>query len=143
MHLVNMEHLKWYHAPESGDAKDILFTHAGVSNTWLPKYIPRNVNSIVAFLENCSRDKLFEVGRARGGFYKCGGPLWCDFHEEFMYIEGVTQIFGHSAFRPDPNAQGPIAIEWSINIDNLDTSSTILRIAKGEIGILDLNLEKN
>ena len=37
------------------------------------------------------------VGVSRGGMGDCGGPLWCDWQDEFKPIPGLRQVFGHSA----------------------------------------------
>jgi hypothetical protein len=39
---------------------------------------------------------FYQVGHARGGFYPCGGPLWCDFFAEFEPLDEVIQVFGHT-----------------------------------------------
>lgn len=46
------------------------------------------------FLEN--EEQLLGAGRARGGFYKVGGPTWLDWKHEFVPIPGLNQIVGHT-----------------------------------------------
>lgn len=47
----------------------------------------------------CSADistPMFGCGRSRGGNYRCGGITWQDFDLDFVPIEGVNQIVGHT-----------------------------------------------
>lgn len=39
---------------------------------------------------------MFGCGRGRGGRYRCGGITWQDFDNEFVPIEGVNQMVGHT-----------------------------------------------
>jgi hypothetical protein len=37
------------------------------------------------------------IGHCRGGIHSCGGILWCDFNKEFEPVDGLRQVFGHTA----------------------------------------------
>ena len=88
---------------EEGTNAPILATHAGLSlqvfrdfDLKLPSFADQ-LGDMFAF------DGKMEgmVGGARGGWEKCGGPLWCDWQSEFTPIPGLIQIVGHShSFSP-------------------------------------------
>ena len=55
--------------------------------------------------EKCLMDistPFFGCGFSRGGSYPCGGITWQDFDVDFVPIEGVNQIVGHT---PHPTAK--------------------------------------
>jgi hypothetical protein len=85
--------------------KDILWTHAGVSNLWLeannlidkvkPEWMAFFLNELY---RNKHFDILFQVGPRRRGKAICGGPLWADRTEltpDKIYNE-IHQIAGHN-----------------------------------------------
>lgn len=45
------------------------------------------------------RTPMHWIGNYRGGLNKVGGLFWCDWNAEFNPIEGLTQVFGHTAGR--------------------------------------------
>jgi hypothetical protein len=86
---------------------DILLTHAGLDTRLLPSSIKTN-DDIFKYLDEQSSyasSKLnsndvhwfYQVGRSRGGMYKAGGIVWCDFDHEFEPIEDLRQIVGHTS----------------------------------------------
>ncbi len=83
--------------------KYCLFTHAGISPTWLHEHedivgepTAENINSL--FYTNEGIEALAEVGWARGGWVNAGGPMWADFSEVAITetLPGTYQIFGHT-----------------------------------------------
>lgn len=40
--------------------------------------------------------RIYECGSCRGGSENIGGPLWLDFNQEFMPIDDLPQIVGHT-----------------------------------------------
>lgn len=95
---------KRYHIVEG-----FLLSHAGVSMQHVPEAI-RNTKSLEQ-LENWLVDQVKEsdemlkknlphwiygCGLSRGGYSPVGGMNWCDFGDEFVPIEGIKQIVGHS-----------------------------------------------
>ena len=86
---------------------DILLTHAGLDSRLLPPQIKTN-EDIFKYLDEQSiqaSSKLisqnvhwfYQVGRSRGGMYKAGGIVWCDFDHEFEPIDDLRQIVGHTS----------------------------------------------
>lgn len=116
--------LKFYHVVDS----KYLLTHAGVSRSWLPPRV-KTLEEIAVFLDVVATDKLLEVGYRRGGIHPVGGPVWCDYWAEFDPIEGVTQIMGHTAYRPKGAMSGIVVDQYgNYNIDCLDREREILEI---------------
>lgn len=75
---------------------DILITHAGVSAHYLNEdFSKENINT---FLEHPKSSRY--IGYARGGLSPVGGYLWCDFWREMEPVPNLTQIVGHSGWRP-------------------------------------------
>ena len=40
---------------------------------------------------------FYQVGSSRGGRFRAGGIVWCDFDHEFQPIEDLRQIVGHTS----------------------------------------------
>ncbi len=89
-------------------AKDVLWTHAGVSSKWYSKrfkefaelYPDLNLAQQLnlAFIQKY--EALFDVGYARGGSHIYGSPVWADKTELTALsspVEGLIQIVGHTA----------------------------------------------
>lgn len=100
-----------------------LLTHAGVSKQWANQFSWPPEEAV----QKCPEDKLFQIGRARGGIANCGGPLWCDYYDEFLPIPGLKQIFGHTA-RTESIAGIRTEDGENYCIDCLDRVPEILRI---------------
>lgn len=82
-----------------------LVTHAGISQGWydrhretLSDFVEENLAAALNALHNSEyRDILFEVGRARGGWHRYGGPIWADKSEtRHDYLTDFHQVVGHS-----------------------------------------------
>lgn len=77
---------------------DYLVTHAGLSKQLWDKH-QLTLDNFKDVLTEWSKDinsPFFDIGRYRGGWAACGGPLWCDFNAEFQPITELKQIFGHT-----------------------------------------------
>ena len=129
---------KYAHVIHTND-KDILFTHAGINKTWYIAHQESELNheagNAILFPQDdmlnnyneCFKDKtiadcinnindkyefraLCEIGRARGGWDRAGGPFWNDIHEimfskdnfNLPYQDNVYQIFGHTQLQDKP-----------------------------------------
>lgn len=113
-----------------------LVTHAGLSAASVhQQYLDRGVDGIKAFLQSEDFNKIkYNVGSARGGFTRKPGIFWCDWWQEFIPIDGVNQVVGHSANRPQ-RAEGITGIvtkntcnSINYNVDCLSTKDEILFI---------------
>ncbi len=100
---------------------DILVTHAGATY--------QNFEDKTFLKMNLEQDSdiLYRIGRSRGGWSTAGGIFWCDYWEEFQPIKGLTQIVGHTSYRPFVKKDGKHCIDKGIvlkdgcyNIDCLD-----------------------
>lgn len=113
--------------------KNWVFTHAGITKTWLelmhlqaksPAKLVHEINEwYSAFMRMSIRDKsikegdierskrmkdLMMVGRSRGGWGKTGGPLWSDFSEMIRDFPGkFCQCVGHSRSHYGAYVRGP------------------------------------
>jgi hypothetical protein len=85
----------------------ILLTHAGLDQRLLPPTCSTN-DDIFKYLDQCSDDAtthlksddlhwFYQVGHSRGGRFRAGGIVWCDFKYEFKPIEDLNQIVGHTS----------------------------------------------
>ena len=92
---------------------DILFTHAGVTSTWLYDILKYNVNSVDAneisklvnglIDTNIGLERLYMVSTYRGGYDYTSSCIWADCDEtKTDYIQptnklkDLKQVFGHS-----------------------------------------------
>lgn len=79
---------------------DVLITHAGVHNAIWQKYGLALDHLEWRFREAMAGDTrdswYYQVGFSRGGGHNYGGPLWCDWNDEFVYVAGVRQVVGHT-----------------------------------------------
>lgn len=107
--------------------ENVLFTHAGVSQTWLEQCDldwtasdvcrklnemlrewksdspSANIPSLYAFEENPA---FATVGFSRGGFAPSGGPTWADLTEissNPAFTNDLIQIFGHTQLKDTGN----------------------------------------
>ncbi|WP_460933308.1 metallophosphoesterase family protein [Spirosoma humi] len=107
--------------------RDFLFTHAGVTNNWLTRFLSETAYNVswltsetnLAGLLNEAhqqpgrvRDHLFDVGPRRGGSDPFGGPIWADRSETRTdFLTGFQQVVGHtpvSDFMTTGNEMGSI-----------------------------------
>ena len=115
-------------------AEGFLLSHAGVSQTML-----EDTNTTLGeYLYNYDH---LDIGHSRGGNRPTGGLLWCDWHDEFIHIEGVPQIVGHSEFRPAHKGlseKGILERGGSYNVDCNGTVNQHLLIKDGKAEIIEL-----
>jgi hypothetical protein len=82
-------------------AEPILFTHAGLSAKLLEDFLVNDQSLLTTTLENELRaldeGMAFNIGASRGGPDPVGGIFWCDYNHDFEPIEGLRQVFGHTA----------------------------------------------
>ena len=71
------------------EAQGFFISHAGVSNITL-----RDMD--MTFEEYIKGGDFMQVGYRRGGWDRSGGLFWCDWRTEFVPVEGVKQIVGHT-----------------------------------------------
>lgn len=84
--------------------RDILFTHAGVTNAWWIENFKgepsKDAESVANQLNNPTVTQLramFQTSYDRGGFSKNGGIFWADKDETINDpLEGVHQVVGHT-----------------------------------------------
>lgn len=94
-----------------------LCSHAGVHNFFYQKYGEGNpfntwLDEIChEAMENAYAHKpalpILRAGTSRGGIELYGGIMWCD-RKEFIGIDGINQIFGHTP------AKKPIWLEYGV-----------------------------
>ena len=86
---------------------DFLLTHAGLSPhflpfnaeiniEWLDNWLTREGEKATIALKTSQSHWFFRAGMARGGNQIVGGLNWLDFNDEFVDIEGLPQIVGHT-----------------------------------------------
>jgi hypothetical protein len=81
----------------------ILATHAGIHLGVWNTLFPTQEKFDIKKLSECYKEgptygnPYFAIGRVRGGSMRFGGPLWCDWIEEFVPVPGITQIVGHTS----------------------------------------------
>lgn len=80
-----------------------LLSHAGISLNLLHPLKGFDLDELRKVeedsFEKCTADistPMFGCGRSRGGNYHSGGITWQDFDVDFVPIEGVNQIVGHT-----------------------------------------------
>ena len=79
----------------------ILFTHAGITKTWLERFAPEGyLNDLADQLNDALVNLdplLFSVGKRRGGRYnEVGGPIWADVTELDDLPDNLIQVVGHN-----------------------------------------------
>lgn len=116
-----------------------LITHAGVSAHWLEAEHSA-LDEVVETIERSPETRLLDCGWARGGSAPCGGPLWCDYWQEFEPIAGVKQIFGHTEYRLG-NSRGVVNMGDNYNVDCLGSQPEVLCINdEGQVSVIPLDL---
>jgi hypothetical protein len=93
---------------------NLLITHAGLDQSYWNKYnlTLDNLEDTLADWITDENSPAYNVGYKRGGNVPVGGIFWCDFTSEFTPIDGLTQIFGHTA-GPTGRARGDsYCIDW-------------------------------
>lgn len=112
---------------------NILLTHAGLSKEFYDEcnYNSRMVGSFLDNMVRTNKTRLYNCSRVRGGLDSFSGILWCDF-EEFVPIDGVRQIFGHT------NDKAVRKIGDNYCIDTFGSSYAVIQ--NGEIEIKTFKL---
>lgn len=86
---------------------DFLLTHAGLSSHFFPFNAEISKEWVDNWLSNQTVEAdnalfsqqshwFFRAGMARGGNQIVGGLNWLDFNDEFVDVEGLPQIVGHT-----------------------------------------------
>lgn len=115
------------------NTKPIVLSHGGIheyhfhntSSSGILKRCDKAINN----LTEGKRDELLDAGRARYGRCPYGGVTWLDWNREFMPIDSISQIVGHT-----PLFQ-PSAIDGEGNYVSADSNP--------EPGVYEYLLEKN
>jgi hypothetical protein len=122
---------------------NILFTHAGVVRRMLPLVLQIvdtdcGLSDIMNLYNNVSVSELFWAGKSRGGFDPCPGPLWADYNEDFVPINGVNQIFGHTPadevrvdiFNDSTNIALDTHLKYYLVVEDADHVNAIIKNTK-------------
>lgn len=116
------------------EREGFLLTHAGVTRSWIPG---NQQDTPLVYLENASNEALYQIGYSRGGTYNVGGPLWCDYHDDFVPIRGIKQVFGHTASKKAGESSGVRTNDdENFCIDCLDRVNEVLEIDNGTAKIV-------
>lgn len=82
---------------------DTLLTHAGLHKAFmsgvtgnLKDYLTAEETKAQMAMRQSKKHWFYAVGRCRGGNDAFGGLVWCDANMEFIPINELTQIFGHT-----------------------------------------------
>lgn len=124
------QNLKWIHT-ETIAGKKFLFTHAGLHPTLIPPFANfEDLNDKIAKnFANGVADEFLMAGYARGGRQNFGGITWLDWHKEFLPVEGICQIVGHTTVKSAEWKEGNICIDTKLNgVLLLDTETGIPKI---------------
>ena len=95
----------------------LLVTHAGLTRRlWEDGNLTFNnlEHDLAIWAAPPYHRQFYNIGRARGRADAVGGPLWCDWDDEFEPVDGLTQIFGHT---PDETTSGIRTRDNNYNID--------------------------
>ena len=102
--------VKWYHFLDDR----WLLSHGGLHKYNVPDSIvkfkddrKKYIEEISKYLDHeiiegfkCIADNrpswIFNAGYSRGGDQSVGGITWCDHNEEFIPVDGLSQIYGHT-----------------------------------------------
>lgn len=123
---------------------DYLITHAGLTR----EAVPESARSLVGVREFMGSDEFhkikYNISASRGGNSRFPGIFWCDWWKDLEAIEGVKQVVGHTAYRPNKyeGAVGVLSRKGSFNVDCLDHIPEVLRIdAEGNPHIETLDVQ--
>jgi hypothetical protein len=137
--------LKWYHFLDN----KWLLTHAGLHGLNVPDTIKKHSddrkkfikllsehldNSIIDGFKSAANNTphwIFNAGRARSGHQRVGGITWCDYEREFLPVQGINQLMGHTPQRDihwiNKDEKGlletPLLMEYSPTIKKLNNSA--------------------
>ena len=133
---------------------DILVTHAGVHHDLWEEKVGRDRT-----LQDAIDSFTFQMERARGNeyswLYNCGferggsgtpGPFWCDWTMEFVPVNGLIQVVGHTAQFGEPVHFKQEIIkglrksdngDWCIDCLDIGTARTVLSYKDGILSPLE------
>ena len=126
----------------------VIVSHAGFHYYMFKPYMSE-LDNIKHLYDEWERDKhtfkyepwhwIWDVGRCRGGTALVGGVLWLDWDQEFVPLDHIRQILGHST---DPNGarckKNGIGLEnWCI--DGMQTCYATWENGKLEIKYINQN----
>lgn len=77
-----------------------LFSHAGITNSWLSKYFNVSIDEFFSLPESEIIPKLWICSRMRGGYDNTGSIIWSDVREEDREST-YYQIFGHTQLKSE------------------------------------------
>jgi hypothetical protein len=101
-----------------------LYSHAGLNPYHLPpegfspEWLERRVAKARGNAEGCIYDPLLYAGYSRGGNQVVGGITWQDWNDDFVPIEGVNQVTGHTRGELPRRILAQESVNWC-----LDTNS--------------------
>jgi hypothetical protein len=115
--------MKLFHYERDSSGREWYFSHGGLHT----KFFAHPLNGITKqyVTEVCKKtvedarmgvyNPVHQAGRARGNFGQTvGGILWLDWNEEFLPIENVNQIVGHTP-RKQPEKYPPVHARYGSN----------------------------
>lgn len=112
-----------------------LFSHAGITTIWLDvlkkhKTLDTSISEYITSLFEEYYHRLFDVGHARGGWYRSGGIFWADMSETKAWVlPNYHQIVGHHPVKDKPVTH------------KLDDNSTITYVDNNKTGTYELIIE--
>lgn len=116
-----------------------LYTHAGLNPYFLPpdgfspEWMEKRCQQARLNCEAGIPDPILCAGYSRGGNLTSGGITWCDWEYDFVPIEGLNQICGHTPGRFPRVKLGKNSVNYCI-----DTHSKHYAIvADGKVDIFD------
>lgn len=125
----------------SYEIQNYLFTHAGVTSVWLKKYtkelgLSNNHGYTPSYIIHegfkIEDETLFDVGWARGGSFKSGGPFWADKSESSTYaLPNHHQIVGHHP------------VENSPYVHKVDDNTSITYVDNNNTGFVELEIKED
>ena len=111
--------LKWFYWVDN-----FLFSHAGLSPHFCKYTNKKEINDFLEREQKIANKKIMEIngshwffraGLARGGNEVVGGLTWLDFDCEFVPIEGISQVIGHTP-RDEPEwKSGNLCLDTKMN----------------------------
>jgi hypothetical protein len=96
----------WFRLELAMEADGWLLSHAGIHPQFWPtvgtpalslQTLLMEWEGVIGNLFENEDHPLLEAGEARGGSQAVGGPLWCDWEQEFVDELPYRQLVGHSA----------------------------------------------
>lgn len=102
--MVNRLRNQYHHIVRSHIrlGSDVLVTHAGLPLNYFPNITDIDqLDGYLSLAYSLDSSVFFRAGRSRGGWFPVGGPVWCDWNDEFIPIPGIRQVVGHTATEID------------------------------------------